>query len=302
MVLFLFLYVLNLNNIFNFENISNGTASPLTKDFILNKVSDAEIFYFYHGPYKLGGSYKSLLRNEKNPSVTFFKGKSGKIIYWDYKENKGYDCFDFVKSLFNLNYDKTLQMISFDFGLTDSKNLNVLKKTKEFAKSIENEIQPETLIQFSPSAWDKDNLSFWSLYEITQSELEKNEVFPVKELFINKKQIFGNTQRYAKIEKYLCGNIMKTGVKIYSPHDKISKWINSIPLHVPFGMNQLTYDSDVIVITKSFKDMIVLKKFFKNVIATQNESEGAIPEEIIAKLTHFKKKLIIFDNFSTNNW
>lgn len=284
---------------YDFSKVS--LAIVLTPDWILSKVSDSQIFFHYHGRFKLAVACKSSLRKDNNPSVTFFVGESGRIIYWDFRDGRGMDCFAYVQALYNCSFRRALETIAEDFGLINKQTIKVSPKLMLAANELDRTVKKETLIQFTTKPWQKGigkNLSFWNLYEIEQDELEREKIFPVDRLFLNKQEILNPTGqlRFAKIEKYED----RTGVKIYSPFDLKMKWLSSIPLNVPFGLNTLNCESNLILITKSFKDMIVLKKLFPSVIATQNESEAALPDNIVTMLDGlFDHKVIVFDNDET---
>ncbi len=175
-------------------------------------------------------------------------------------------------------------------------------KLMEEGLKIDKEFKENTLIQFTWKPWKEgigNPLSFWNLYEVTQKELEKDNIYCVDRLFLNKVEILNpnNYPRFAKVESYLEDGVVRYGTKIYSPTDPNMKWINSIPLNIPFGMNDLPYESNMLIVTKSFKDRVVLKKLFSDVIATQNESLQALPKSTIDFLsTKYDRKIIIFDN------
>lgn len=273
----------------------------LTADWVLSRVTDAQVFFHYHGRFKLGVACKSMFRRDEHPSATFFVGDSGEIVYYDFRDGVALNCFDYVKKLYNINFNRALAQIAQDFGLIDRKTAVCSPKFMEEGAKIDRDIKRETLIQFTIKPWKKglgQPLSFWNLYEITQEELEKDGIYCVDRLFLNKKEIHNpnNYPRFARCESY---GEDQVGVKIYSPHDKAMKWLSSIPLHVPFGFNELTTEgtSNVVFVTKSFKDRLILRKLFDNVIATQNESEAALPQDTIEMLDQmYDKKIIVFDN------
>jgi len=285
-----------------------GKVSPsvnLTTDWILSRISDAQIFFQYHGRFKLGVGCKSSLRKDENPSVTFFIGDSGRIIYWDFRDGKGMDCFAYVQALYNCSFKRSLEIIAEDFGLISKKGIKISPKLMAAANDLDRSVKRNTLIQFTKKPWQLgtgNNLSFWTLYELEQADLEREEVYAVDRLFLNKQEIITppGVHRFAKCVRYEENGEEKVGVKIYSPYDLKMKWLSSIPLHVPFGLDKLQYQSNMVIVTKSFKDMMVLKKIFPDVIATQNESEAALPESVINQLNDsFDKKIIIFDNDET---
>lgn len=285
---------------YDFSKIHTGAS--ITSEWVLSRISDAQIFYYYHGRFKIGVACTSSLRKDERPSVTFFIGRTGKINYWDFRDQRAFDCFDYVQALFGCSFKQALQRVAEDFGLIGKGQCKVSEKILSEANRLDRTVERNTIIQFIPGEWTKEHLLFWRFYRITQEELERESVYPVKKLFLNKQEIVtaDSTLRFAKVQKYEEDGIERTGVKIYSPHDRNMKWLSSIPLSVPFGLDTLSYDSNVVMITKSFKDMIVLRKLFTSVIATQNESEAALPESVINLLDqHFDRKIVIFDNDET---
>lgn len=284
-------------NVFDFKKVK--VAPHLTKDWILSRVTDVQIAFHYVGRFSIGKAIRSPFRQDKTPSATFFIGESGDLVFWDFTEGRGLNVFELVKRIYNINFDRALQQIAADFGLIDATTSKCSPKLMEIAAEIDKDVKRETLIQFTVKPWGKGigkPLSFWNLYEISKNELERDNVYNVDRLFLNKVEIKNpqNYPRFAKCESWGDG---KQGVKIYSPTDPAMKWLSSIPLDVPFGLNNLSTTSNVVIVTKSFKDRLVLLKLFDSVIATQNESFSALPDDVIAKLdVMFDKKIIIFDN------
>ena len=275
-------------------------AECINKNFLLSKVSEEQIFYYYFGkPFKLGDRYNSPFRKDKDPSTGFYINKSGILTYNDLRTGEKLDCVAFVAKLYNISYSQAIKRIAADFGLINSDaavkvDITSLKPIEGFDK----EQKKETIIQIVPGKWDKRHLGYWRIYDINEDELKRERIYPVKELYINKTKIGNkdNNIRFAYLENYKG----KEYLKIYTPDDKINKWISNIPLHIPFGLEDLDYSSDTIYITKSKKDLVLLKKLFKSVIATQNESASSLPPDVVEHLCNsFKNRIIIWDNDET---
>lgn len=274
-------------------------SQPINQEFLLANLSEEAIFYYYYGKsFKLGQIYPSVFRKDRNPSTGFYINKSGKLIYNDLSTGEKLNCIAFVAKLYNISYSSAIRQIASDFGLISSKQGCVInKESLKDIQEFDREYKKETIIQFVPEKWNNINLSYWRLYEITQEELIRENIYPVKELFINKVKIGNknNDFRYALV----LNHEGRDYVKVYTPFDKQNKWINNIPLSIPFGIDDLDYSEDKIIITKSKKDLIILKKFHNNVIATQNESESALSGEYLDVVNKFKTKIIIWDNDET---
>lgn len=270
----------------------------ITKDFILSKVSDSQIFYYYFGKFELRKAYPSVFSKDKHPSTGFFIGKSGELVYRDWRDGRVWNCFQFVAALYGLKYYRALEKIANEFGLLDESKKIVSEKIIKEGMDMDTTVKGKTIIQFKPEAWSDKNLLFWRRYEIVQPELEENNVYPIRELYINKQKIYNrdNHIRYAYVVKHKGEDY----VKIYSPTDPKMKWVSNIPLDIPFGLETLKHASSKIIITKSQKDLIVLKKIFDEVIATQNESEGSFPQWLQDRiLEDYENRIIFWDNDST---
>lgn len=266
---------------FNFSKI----PLHLDKQAVLNRVGgDANIFHRYFGKFELGKVYKSPFRRDNNPSTGFYVGRTGKLYFNDLSTGEKLDCFGFVSKLFNVSYSDAIEMVAKDFNTLSEKN-NVREK-------VIIEPKPPTLIQFIPGRWNKEALSFWKNYGIEEKDINKEELFVIKKLWVNKKQISGDDLKFAIIIKD--GESVYT--KIYSPYSTNMKWLNNIPIHIPFGLNGLKGEDDTVYITKSYKDMLVMKKLFTDVIATQNESSSAFPSTIREYLKgRYRRRVIVWD-------
>jgi len=257
----------------------------LNKDYILSKISDAQIFGYYHGPFKLGQIECSRLRKDRNPSCGFYISRSGKLIYNDLaRKDESYDCFAYVAKLYNLSFGDAVKKIAADFGLVNGVATPEVKKVMKEMGDFDKSFKQQTRIHFRAAKWNDDNLAFWKQYHITQDELEANGVYAIKQLFINDYPVTNknNDMRYALTLNHK-GEML---TKIYAPGAESLRWLSNIPLDVPFGMDTLKPNKDSkLFIAKAQKDRIVLLKFLQSVIATQNESETSINKETFKKIS-----------------
>lgn len=282
---------------FDFSKAVNPKV--INKNFILSKVSDNQIFAYYFGNFRLGRKYTSKLRRDDTPSVAFFIGKSGEIVYNDFSTDENFTCFQYVQKLYRCDYFTALRIIANDFGLTEGTIPKVNAQFFEETKNFDRDEKSLCLIQFSPKPWNENALMWWRYYEITEEELVANNVYLVDKVFVNKKEIFAKEgyPMFAYVQNYIREEDGKEtqGVKLYNPSEPNHKWLSSIPLHIPFGLDQLKFQSNTCYITKSQKDRIELLKIFPDVIATQNESEAAFPPELQATIfKYFKKAIVVY--------
>ncbi len=273
---------------FNFSKVS----VYVDENYVLSRVSESTIFSNYFGKFELGKIYSSPFRKDRNPSTGFYISRSGNLIFNDIKTGEKLNCFRFVGKLYGLSYNQAITKVAEDFGLIKG-FMPRFDASRTF--NIDEDVKKETLIQFHPGKWSRMYLDYWKQGDIEEEDLPKDELFPVSQLFLNKREIATNEIRFAQVVKHEG----KDYTKIYSPYSKTMKWLSNIPLSVPFGMNSLLGLSDTVFIAKSFKDMLVLKKIFTDVIATQNESEAALTTAIQEELKSYKNKIIVWDNDET---
>ena len=280
-------------NAFDFKQIR---TSPITKEWILERVSDSEVFFHYYGQFKLNKQCKDAFSKDNNPSATFFVGESGELVYHCFKSKESYNCFSFVRRLYNCNYNDALIKIANAFGLIDSKT-SIASPTLCFeARQLDKEIKRDVLIQFTKNEWKPylgSSFSYWVDYDYSKKELIENDIFNVDRLFLNKKEILNKSgePRFAYVEKEPGRADL---VKIYMPHAKGGmKWLSTFPLDRPFGIHLLPGKSETLIITKSKKDMVLFKRVFSDVIALQNESLGALNFDTIRYLRNKYKSIIL---------
>lgn len=260
----------------------------LRKEDILQQVDEAQIFYRYFGPFEPGKVYPSKFRTDRNPSTGFYIGRSGQLMYNDFKTGERLNCFMFVAKMFNTDFKGALKIVAGDFGLS-----NVYSYEKCSLTNLKYEKKP-TLIQFMPGRWTEDRVAYWRQYGITTDELRKEEVYPVNKLFVNKLEI-RNLDHLCFA--YVLNYEGKTYVKIYIPYGK-QKWLSNIPLKIPFGIGSLKTSNHLIIGKANQKCRIILLKFFENVLGAQNET-GAAMYLILEIAEDYDWKTIIWDNDET---
>jgi hypothetical protein len=282
---------------FNFKK----TEAPhkLNRDFVLSRITDAQIFGYYFGSFKFTESYPSKFRKDKHPSTGFYVSSSGKLIYNDMAHaNNSYDCFAFVAKLYNLDFSDTIKKIAADFGLVSGKPTLMAEKAIKALKHFDKTFKADTHIAFKPAKLTRENMAFWNSYHIMSKEFEEDGNYVIDELkiygyVIPKKE---GELRYALTETI--NGVMRT--KVYSPTSSNFKWVTNIPTEIPFGLNSLNRKSDFCFVAKAKKDRLVLKKFLPNVIAAQSEQRSAMPAKVISKLNfNYEKTYIGWDNDAT---
>lgn len=275
-------------------NISS--IQPLTKENILELISEIDIFsYYISGFNAINKLFCSELRvGDNSPScgITYCYNK---FLYKDFGNNETYNCFEYVQRLFNCSYIDALKLINVDFSL----GLGYSLKTKnnldiEYKPRILDAIpkSKETIIECKIRDWNTgiDKL-FWGSYHITCNTLNKFKIFPLEWVKINNMLIRATNSN--PIYGYYFGD---NKWKIYQPYNTFNKWFTNTNPNIIQGIKQLPESGDLLVITSSLKDVACLWEFGYNAIAPQSESTIMKPELIIELKSKWKVIKILFDN------
>lgn len=283
--------------------INGKEREKLSKDAILGKIDDYNIIRFYLGQdFDFKKKFSSPFRGktDNKPNLCFFPGENGKILFKDFANGKGGDCFKFVQELFNLNFHQALARIDKDFGL-GIQSLATKKVLKIQLKEKPDSIHKQTkVIQIVPKPFTHEELEYWGGYHINEEELKRKNVFSIEKLYINK-QLVPNYNKQLRFA-YLFDDYLK----IYSPLSQEFKWISSCPNDFMSGFDDIKFkifkgiQARRLIISKSVKDEMVLSKFFTDVCSTQNESEAAINEENMSWILRGYKPEDVFISYDND--
>lgn len=276
--------------------ITGVRKTKLSIEAILSRISEFDIFRYYmpHQDWKLNRVTYSPFRHENNPSFVI-GNKLGYLSFIDFADtSKRGSCFDFVMILHNLSslYD-TLKMIDRDFGLGFSTGT----MTGEYKKIIADYKQPDiekrySLIQVKTRKFTKSELDYWAEYHQDLQDLRDNNIYSIKELYLNK-------QRFPLKDDELRFGYLYEGQywKIYRPYaDKKYKWMpNNVPITAMDGKENIK-DCKIAFINKSKKDFMVMKKIFPCSCAVQNEGLGCFSHENVEYLkANSDRQILSFD-------
>lgn len=274
-------------------SIKGKTKIELSKELILSKISEYDIFKFYNPlSFEINKKAFSPFRKEKVKSFSIFY-VDNKLLYKDYAEieYKG-NCFKFVQQLFNiLEYKDVLIKIAQDFGIIENNKI-VNYEIIQLYKQPDIVEKPKTIIQVKVRDFTDEELEYWKTYHISLLELKQNNIYSIKELYLNKQRVVLNSELKFGYFNNKCW-------KIYTPFskDKNFKWFpNNIPITTMYGLENIV-ECDVCIITKSLKDYIVLRKVYQYVCAVQNEGSGCFSAENVKYLKENSKiQILNFDS------
>ncbi|TXG80984.1 MAG: hypothetical protein E6R13_07160 [Spirochaetes bacterium] len=272
-------------------NTKKADYKPLNADNILEIVPEEEIYkYYLHHDFELGRCYKSILRKDKIPSLNFYYNASNRLCYKDFGHSQG-NVFEFVKNLHECSYFEALQIINKDFnlGLGNSSISSLPTPTFKKESTI---LKPEktTLIQVKVQNFTDFDIQYWLSYGITKETLVLYNVYSVSQVYLNKQLRFVYTK-----DNPIYAFVFNNKVKVYRPFSNL-KWLNNAGANVLQGIDQLPETGELLIITKSLKDVMLFKELNFNAIAPQGESM-AFDFSVIEDLKkRFNKIVVVYDN------
>lgn len=267
----------------------------ITKELILSRFSEEQLMeYYLHIPVKKG-LFRSPLRRDKQPTCSFYRNKSGTLIFKDFATGQHLNIFDVVQSIFRCDYFESLRIIANDLGIVRDNalhknpgkiNLNPIKiKDKEISK-IQIEVQ-----EFTDS-----ELKWWGKYGISKDILKRFNVYSCKHVFLND-QLFAESQQHCPIFGYYGKKYQGLELwRCYFPKRTSFRFITNWPSKKIQGYDQLPKKGKLLVITKSMKDSMCL--YSCGITACAPNSENLfIPDKVLEDLKNrFENIVVLYDN------
>jgi len=279
----------------------------VTKEFLLSKNTQETYMEHYLGvPVKKGLFISpSNLRSDNKPTCAFYKNDKGVLLFKDFAGITG-DFIKVVMEIFNCSYHVALTTIANDFGYIKTKNYEIHPPKIEYS-GIDFKETTDTIIQNEIVPFSKKDLDWWEDFGVSIEELKLFKVFAVKNVFLNG-YLFSSSSIKVPIYGYYGGK--KDGKELwrnYFPtktnYRFLSNWTNKCIQ----GLKQLPKEGDLLVITKSLKDVMALRANGIYAIAPTSETVILDNNQMSKLKERFKKIILVGDNDlpgvkSLNKW
>ena len=256
----------------------------LTIDYILSKTTEYAIYESYIGTFKVGAIYKSPLRKDKTPSFGIFWSKNKeKLLFKDHGTGACGDVFHFVSLHTGLiDIQDVLENIVERLNITSSMKLD---QTKIYQPTGETEIG------IVRQNFTKTDLAYWKQFNITETTLRKYNVFSIRYYLCN-----GIVKGIYKTEEPMYAYKIDDKFKIYRPlSNKYTKWRSNTTNNNIQGYSQLPKTGNLLIVTKSLKDIMCLHEMGIPAISPSSESTFIPNTSLEALSLRFKRILILFD-------
>lgn len=284
---------------------SRDTKTILTKENILKKISEYDIFnYYIDENFKINEVFSSPLREKDiNPSFGIFNSSNG-LRFKDLATGKHGDCFQFVMEKYNYTFPEALRIIDVDFDLKLGNYNNAIKFTKGFLAPINK--NPEIIqkprkynIKVRYRKWNWKDIQYWKQYGISKSTCLIFNVHPIDYYWIE------NT-RIKCMELAYCIHV-GSRIKIYQPYaDKNSyhnKWYGNCNMNSIHGYDVIPENGDLLIITSSNKECMFFAENLHIPAIAPNAEGVLISDKFIDILKKRYKRLVIlydWDNAGIN--
>ena len=238
-------------------------VSNLSRDYIYKTFSQESIFEAYGIPV-VKGNFVSPLRRDKSPTCAFqYYGNT--LRYYDNRPGEFCgDAISMVMHLKHLDYQGALLDIYKTLKQTSTNSCNYLNQNK----LIELSPRKSTEIKLKFKEFSKKELEYWNQYGIGLDTLKRFNIHSCTHLYTkNKDEDFENRMRDS--EMCFAYIFADNSVKAYFPERDSyrfisnSRWIQGI---------EYIDNPELLVITKSYKDVVCLSLFNIQAVAMQGES------------------------------
>jgi chorismate mutase len=262
--------------------------SDITKEQLLEKYSDYDIYKQYIGDFDVGEVFRSpLRRDDDRPSFNIFYSKRyDRLLFKDFAGKRG-DCIKFVQLLLSLStYRDAIDRINSDMSHSTSVRIT----TSEVVKKSKASMRMSIVVR----EWEDRDLEYWRQYHISPPTLKHYNVVPIQGFYTY--NVYKETKDIAYA--YLEYKDDTLTYKVYRPTvSKNDKWRSNTPYGVHQGYTQLPHNGDILIITKSLKDvMSIYENTIIPSIAVQSET-CFIKDTVIDEYKfRFDKVATLFDN------
>lgn len=244
----------------------------IDKKFILDRLSQEEILERYLGiEVTFTDKVCSPFREDLHPTCTFRRARSGAIMFKDWSGAFYGDCFEVVKLQHNCSYWDACKIIARDFNLVEGIQVgtNFNRKPKTYEHKEKDEV---TTIQVKWKDFSDYDRSYWRDHGITPETLYLFRVAPIRYAWVNGIVCYSYrptdpAYAYKFGEKY----------KLYFPSRKDWRFLGNYKNLQ--GYDQLPEEGEVLVVTKSLKDVMFLYELGIPAVAPPSESSILTPEQ-----------------------
>ena len=258
---------------------------------LLSKVDDYTIYSYYLGNFKPGKLMNSPLRNDdKMPSFAIFPTKDGALLFKDHGTGIAGNALKFIKLYKDIQTREELERELLRIVKQFNPTSNAATVTRTYT------VRTDTDIGIVRQPFTEVDKRYWKQFHISVDTLRKFNVFSIK-YFLCNRVVRGTYKEDNPMYAYK----VYDKFKIYRPlASKYTKWRTNLTNRHVQGLAELPHEGgNLLIITKSLKDVMCLYEMGFNAIAASSETTF-IPEDILDSLRNkWKHIVILYDRDKT---
>jgi len=260
--------------------------TDVTRDFILEHVSEEEIFDYFGLPV-LTYKFRNPYRVDKKATCQFYRSNTdNRLRMHDWTKWFHGDCFDWVMFRESLSFNDALHLIANAFNLLDSKTKVHRTPTPTILIEAKN-----SDIKVKRRGWLDIDREFWGRWDFKRETINFYQVRPLTNVWLSDLQIYQHQADNPAYVYWFGGN----DYKVYFPYaTKGSRFLHTNP-NILQGYDQLPETGAFLVITKSLKDAMKLYEYGIAAIAPMSESQIIPPEMYMHLSRRFKRIFSLYD-------
>lgn len=265
----------------------------ITKEFLLSKNSEETYMSTYLKLPITRGLHVSPLRRDNRPTCSFCHSKKGELMFHDFGTGFHENFVGVVMEIHKCSYQEALNIIAEDFGYISKAENRPAVKIK--VSNVKLEEKTETLIQIKPKPFSEQELKWWKGFGVTEKTLKKYKVFSCDSIFLNG-DYFSSSSPRVPIYGYYCGK--KNGQelwRIYFPSKRSFRFLSNVGKSYIQGAKQLPKTGDVLLVTKSQKDVMLAYELGIPAIAPCSEVLFLSNKQIQHLKKRFKTIVVCYD-------
>jgi len=270
---------------------STKTAITMSLRDLLDKLDDYTIYSYYLGPFKPGKLMNSPLRNDdRMPSFAIFSTKDGALLFKDHGTGVAGNAIKFIKLYRGIETRDELERELLKIVRKTNPNMEI--RTNNHTKLVGSGVTDIGIVRQPFTDVDK---RYWKQFHISIDTLKTFNVFSIKYFLCN------NTVRgIYKEDNPMYAYKVDDKFKIYRPlSSKYTKWRTNLTNNNVQGYAQLPEFGNLLIITKSLKDVMCLYEMGYSAIAASSETTF-IPEDVLKALrSKWKHIIILYDRDKT---
>lgn len=263
---------------------STKTAITMSLRDLLEKVNDYDIYSYYLGSFKPGKLMNSPLRpDDKIPSFAIFPSKTGDLLFKDHGTGVSGNALKFIKLYRQIDTREELERELLKIVRCINPNQTVQKPVRKAENTS------ETLIGIVRQPFTDTDKQYWKQFHISIDTLRRFNVFSIKYFLCN-----NIVRGVYKEDNPMYAYKVFDKFKIYRPlASKYTKWRTNLTVRHVQGLEQLNSDGgNLLIITKSLKDVMCLYEMGFNAISSSSETTF-IPDDTLQSLKNKWKHIII---------